>query len=57
MFNQLVKKFDICTDSLSLLTALDNVSIVDPLLQQIMTLYNALEGLGLSFTFICVRVM
>ena len=46
------RKFVICTDSLNLVTALDNSGTVGLLLQQIMSLCYALDYIGSSFAVI-----
>lgn len=48
--NRAERKFDIFTDSVNFVTALDNTGTVNPLLQQIMAPCHAIDQLGLSFT-------
>ena len=45
-------QFDMCTNSTSFLTALDNPSTVDPSLQQLIALCHALNDLGASTSFV-----
>ena len=51
------RKFVTFTDSRSFPTALKNAGTVDPLLQQIIVVRHAIDGLSSSFVLLGVRVM